>query len=122
VQAGENSLDAVCREVREETGITVTTGDFIDWKFSNRFEIAPQWRYRFIDGTTHNTENLFSLCVPAGVPVSVNPREHSGWRWLPWREAARACFSWSNRDAIYLLAQEVLSGRLSPVPARHCGQ
>ena len=25
--------------------------------------------------------------------------------WLPWREAAAKCFSWSNRDAIVMLGE-----------------
>ena len=29
--------------------------------------------------------------------------EHVASRWLPWREAASLCFSWSNRDAIRIM-------------------
>jgi dihydroneopterin triphosphate diphosphatase len=27
------------------------------------------------------------------------------YAWLPWREAAERCFSWSNRDAIRMLGE-----------------
>jgi dATP pyrophosphohydrolase len=27
--------------------------------------------------------------------------------WLPWKEAAEKCFSWSNRDAILMLPERV---------------
>jgi dATP pyrophosphohydrolase len=37
--------------------------------------------------------------------VHVAPDEHLGYRWLPCVDAAAACFSWSNRDAILLLPQ-----------------
>jgi dATP pyrophosphohydrolase len=45
------------------------------------------------------------LCVPDDTPVTLNPREHTGYRWLPWRAAADACFSPSNAEAILLLPQ-----------------
>jgi len=29
---------------------------------------------------------------------------------MPWQEAARRCFSWSNRDAILMLPQRLTQG------------
>jgi dATP pyrophosphohydrolase len=102
LEAGEQPLQAAVREVAEETGIACPVTDLSDWRLSNRFEIFPQWRARYADGVTHNTEHVFSLCIPEQ-PITVAPDEHLGWRWLPWREAAGACFSWTNRDAILML-------------------
>ena len=56
---------------------------------------------------THNTEHVFSLAVPADVAVTLDPAEHLSYKWLPWREAAARCFSWSNRDAIERLGREM---------------
>jgi len=42
------------------------------------------------------------------VPVRLASREHVRYQWLPWREAAARCFSWTNRAAI-----ETLPTRLS---------
>ncbi len=101
---GAESLAATAvREVTEETAIACTPDRLVDWRLSNRFEIFPQWRARYAEGVTQNTEHVFSLCVPAGTAVTTAPDEHLGWRWLPWREAAAACFSWTNRDAILML-------------------
>ena len=47
--------------------------------------------------------------MPARVTVSVSPGEHLGYVWLPWQEAARAVFSWSNRDAILMLPHRLRS-------------
>lgn len=105
---GENLLATAAREVTEETGIECDASRFRDWRLSNRFEIFPEWRHRYPPGITHNTEFVFSLGVPPGIPVRVSPAEHLAHRWLPWREAAAACFSWSNRDAILMLG---LNGR-----------
>jgi dATP pyrophosphohydrolase len=96
----EPLLETARREVREETGIDAGSGEFIDWHHSNRYEIFAEWRFRYAPGVTHNTEHVYSLCVPESGPVRIAPDEHLGYRWLPWKEAASACFSWSNRDAI----------------------
>lgn len=91
------------REVAEETGIT--EGRLLDWQLSNVYEIYPVWRHRYAPGVTHNTEHVFGLTVPAGTPVTLNPREHLRFEWLPWREAADRCFSPSNAEAILQLPQ-----------------
>lgn len=105
-QEGEETLrETAAREVAEETGITCSADQLQDWRLSNRFEIFAEWRDRYPAGVTHNIEHVFSLCVPAGIPVATAPGEHLAHRWLPWREAAAACFSWTNRDAILMLGQ-----------------
>jgi len=104
-EAGECLLATAAREVGEETGIACRPADLVDWHLMNRFEIFAEWRERYPAGVTHNEEHVFSLCVPVGTAVSVAPGEHRAWRWLPWREAAAACFSWSNRDAILMLGE-----------------
>ena len=104
-EAGETLAETACREVMEETGIRITPDMLVDWKLSNRYEIFHQWRHRYADGVIHNVEHVFSVCIPHESDVTHCADEHCNVRWLPWREAAEACFSWSNRDAIYLLAQ-----------------
>ena len=93
--------DTARREVLEETGIS--GGVLRDWQRHNVYEIWPVWRHRYAPGTTHNTEHVFGLTVPAGTPVTLNPREHLAWKWLAWREAAERCFSPSNAQAILQL-------------------
>jgi dATP pyrophosphohydrolase len=105
-EPGETLIETAVRELREETGIDARAlGGLVDWQCTNVYEIFPQWRHRYPAGTTHNTEHVFALEVPAPVPVTVAPREHLRHAWLPWQEAAAKCFSWSNRDAILLLPQ-----------------
>jgi dATP pyrophosphohydrolase len=94
---------AALREVREETGIEALPQALRRWNLAYTFEIYVQWRHRFAAGTTHNTEHVFSLELPARAPVSLAADEHVASRWLPWREAAERCFSWSNRDAIAMV-------------------
>ena len=108
----EPAADAARREVLEETGIRAPLQDFRRWPLAYTFEIFAQWRHRFVPGTIHNTEQVFSLELPARVPVALAPAEHTASQWLPWKEAAAKCFSWSNRDAIEILG----AARISRVP------
>ncbi|HMO46194.1 MAG TPA: dihydroneopterin triphosphate diphosphatase [Rubrivivax sp.] len=104
------------REVQEETGIRIGSPELPqsalrDWGLRNVYEIYPVWRHRYAPGVTHNTEHVFGLCVAAGTPVRLNPREHLRFGWWPWREAADRCFSPSNAEAILQLP------RFVPAPA-----
>jgi dATP pyrophosphohydrolase len=104
VTGSRDSLDeplrATCaREVAEETGLISPAASFEDWKVSHRYAIYAHWRTRYAPGVTHNTEHVFGLCVPRFEPV-LAPAEHTRYRWLPWRDAADACFSWTNAEAI----------------------
>ena len=100
---GESLAETAVREVREETGIDATLYRLTDWRLQNQFEIFKQRRSRYAPGITHNLEHVFGLTVPGRLEISLAPSEHTACQWLPWREAAAACLSWSNRDAILLL-------------------
>lgn len=96
------------REVGEETGIQIGSPDvpssaLSDWAIENIYEIYPVWRARYAPGVTHNTERVFGLQVPRDIPITLAPREHTRYVWLPWQAAADQCFSPSNAEAILQL-------------------
>ncbi|MFT4265671.1 MAG: dihydroneopterin triphosphate diphosphatase [Xenophilus sp.] len=98
------------REVLEETGFDCRVGTPLaaglrDWGLTNVYDIYPRYLHRYAPGVTRNTEHVFGLRLPAPQAPVLNPREHTAWRWLPWREAADACFSPSNAEAILLLPE-----------------
>jgi dATP pyrophosphohydrolase len=99
---------AAAREVLEETGIAAASGALARWGVANTFEIYAHWRHRFAPGTRYNTEHVFGLRLAHRPPVALAPQEHVAFAWLPWREAAQKCFSWSNRDAIRMLAERAV--------------
>lgn len=96
---------AAAREVLEETGIDARSGRLQRWNVVYTFEIYQHWRHRFAPGVVTNTEHVFALQLPERVSVRMAPDEHVAFIWLPWREAAARCFSWSNRDAIVMLGE-----------------
>ena len=108
--ADEPLIQTATRELFEETGIVADGADIVlrDWHISNIYEIYPVWRHRYAPGITHNTEHVFSVCVPRDVAVTLSPREHLNFEWLPWLEAADRCFSSSNAEAILQLPQHFI--------------
>jgi len=97
---------AAAREVLEETGIHLRDARLARWNVVYTFEIYKHWRHRFAPGVERNTEHVFALALRERVPVRLAPDEHVAFTWLPWREAAAKCFSWSNRDAILMLGEQ----------------
>ena len=109
-RSSEHWRATAVREVHEETGLDCRPGQTLskalrDWRLENLYAIYPQWLHRYAPGVTHNRERVFGLCLPAAVPVQLNPREHVAQQWLPWRDAAKHCFSASNAEAILMLPQ-----------------
>jgi dihydroneopterin triphosphate diphosphatase len=105
---GESLQDTATREVREETGLDAARYELTDWGKENRYEIFPHWRHRYAPGVTHNTEHVFGLRLPGALAVTLEPKEHLRYEWLPWREAAERVFSWSNAEALRGLPRRVL--------------
>jgi dATP pyrophosphohydrolase len=101
----ESYLETAVREVHEETGIDARhpTCTLHDWALENIYEIYPAWRWRYPPDVSHNTERVFGLRVPEGLPIRLSPAEHTAYQWLPWREAADVVFSPSNAEAILML-------------------
>ena len=106
-EESEALRDTAVREVKEETGLNASSYELIDWQRENRYEIYRRWRSRYAPGVTHNTEHVFGLQVPGKVEITLEPREHLRYEWLPWRDAAERVFSSSNAEAIRELPQRV---------------
>lgn len=99
--------ETAIREVMEETAIDATAPGHVltDWGYTNQFEIYKRWVSRYGPGVTHNTEHVWGLTIPA--PVAPVLTEHLAYVWLPWRDAAEKCFSWSNVEAIRKLPEKL---------------
>jgi len=107
----EPLAETAVREVAEETGIDARQFALADWDVENRYEIYAEWRWKYAPGVTHNLEHVFGLTVPEPIAVTLAPNEHSAYLWLPWKQAAEKCFSWTNRDAILMLPDRIRAPR-----------
>jgi dATP pyrophosphohydrolase len=107
---GESLVETAVREVKEETGLDALAYKLTDWGYSNQYEIYECYRHRYTPEITHNTEHVFGLELPQELPVTLAPREHLSYRWLPAEEAAAKCFSPSNAEAIRKLAKGEIPG------------
>ena len=87
----------------EETGLNTDNHPLTDWHLQNEYEIFEEWRWRYAPSVTHNTEHVFGLCLPEPTPIQIAAREHLGYIWTPWQEAAEKVFSSSNAQAIQKL-------------------
>ncbi len=105
----EDWAETAVREVLEETGINALHPQcrLQDWQLENTYDIYPAWRWRYAPEVSRNTERVFGLLVPEGTPITLSPREHTAWQWLPWQQAADTCFSPSNAEAILMLPRFV---------------
>lgn len=106
---GESLQQTAQREITEETGLDANQFSLIDWKIQNQYTIYQEWRWRYAPDVTKNTEHAFGLCLPKAEPITIAPREHLSYLWLPWQQAAEKVFSESNAEAIRLLAKDASS-------------
>lgn len=99
----ETFIETAVREVGEETGLIIHADALRVWPGENIYEIMPEWRHRYAPEVSQNREQVFSLCIPLPCAITIAPEEHRSWRWASAPEAAAACFSASNREAILAL-------------------
>ncbi|GAB4195844.1 MAG: dihydroneopterin triphosphate diphosphatase [Wenzhouxiangellaceae bacterium] len=98
VEWQEDYAAAARRELEEETSLQPQRLE--DRRSCRRFEIFPEYRYKYPQHIRYNDEHEFVAWVAADAPVRITPREHSAWRWMHPLEAAEATLSWSNREAL----------------------
>ena len=102
-ESGETLEQTAIRELKEETGLDAKQYRLEDWHMTHRFEIYKHWSGRYAPGTTHNTEHVFGLRVPAEMPIRISPREHLAYAWVPRDDAIDKVFSWTNAAVLRAL-------------------
>ncbi|MDE0005991.1 MAG: dihydroneopterin triphosphate diphosphatase [Rhodospirillaceae bacterium] len=128
LQWGETRVAAAVREMREETDLVCaapkpdavapessrregTHGGrqpvLTETNVTNRYPILPEWRHRYAPGVTENLEHLLYLELPETCRVTLNDKEHVGYRWMDLEEAIRTVTSWTNRAALERLRASI---------------
>ena len=109
--AGETLEQTAVRELREETGIDAaryawSTGASRTCTRSTHTGVTAMRR------ASRTTPSTFSGSkCRSHAEVTLAPREHLAYAWLPWREAAERAFSWSNAEAIRELPERLAAAR-----------
>ena len=100
LEPGESAIQTAIREVGEETGIDVVSGNYqvVDCRQANQFEIRSIWSHRYAPGTRFNTEYVFSLQVHG--TESIRLTEHLQYQWLSKSHAIERVWSDTNKQAI----------------------
>jgi|GEM_PF-513877 len=113
LRAGESPRSAALRELKEETGL-LGAARLIDLRQSRLFPIVKAWRARYRNGVCFNREHWFALPLAHRRIIHLNKIEHSQFLWLPIDKALDLASSWTNREAMRLLASLQQSSVLAP--------
>lgn len=100
IETGETPYQTALREVREEVGIDIFAQNLslYDCRYSVKFEIFPQFRYKYAPNVTHNTEHWFLLALPDEIEPILT--EHLAYQWLSVDDAVALTKSPNNAEAI----------------------
>lgn len=110
LERGETPRQAAVRELNEETGL-LAGSMLMDLHQSRLFPIIRPWRVRYAPGVCFNREYWFAVCLPSRRLIRLNPREHAQSCWLPLQQAILKTSSWTNRDALRLVARHLATFR-----------
>ena len=106
LEPGEDPAETALRELKEETGIDATPS-LVSTGVVREFVIDPRWRNRYAPGVTRNQEHEFRLALPEAAAVTLDPGEHSEYRWLDIDEAIELVWSYTNREALEALRLDI---------------
>ena len=94
VEKGEEFLEAAKRELEEETGFSQAGGEWVDLRFSYRFE------GRFGPAEEH----AFGFILKDESEPALDPGEHLACRWVGLQEARKSLSFQPQKDALDLFS------------------
>jgi dATP pyrophosphohydrolase len=107
LRPGETPRHAAQRELYEETGL-LAASSLVDLRQSRLFPIVAAWRQRYHAQHHFNREYWFVVWLPQRRLIRLNPKEHQAYRWLALSQAETVLSSWTNREALRLIASRTV--------------
>ncbi len=97
VEEGEGLAEAATRELAEETGLTPSVLERVD--YTHTFPMQDEWRAMYGPGVEEITEHAFVALVD-GQPEPTVSREHDMWEWCGLSQAIGLLTYPSNVEAL----------------------
>jgi len=97
---------AASRELREETGL-IDEGVMTCNNISRTFAIDSRWQHKYKDHNETNIEYEFCYLLDNRLEIKLNSLEHTDYCWLPIDAAIKKVWSWTNKQALELLASKL---------------
>ncbi len=100
IEDNEEPYQTALREVKEETGIDIIAQNLslYDTKKRFKFEIFPQFRYKYAPDITHFTEHWFLLALESEIKPILS--EHLTFKWVDKAQAIVMTKSPNNASVI----------------------
>jgi len=88
LEEGETRAEALCREIREETGIR------------NLIRVIESLYYFEFSDPNLNQEYVYGVEVSPSETIMLDGREHSEYRWCSFQEALQLLYWKENKEAL----------------------
>jgi 8-oxo-dGTP pyrophosphatase MutT (NUDIX family) len=98
VEGSEGILEAVERELTEETGLSPLAIHGIDCSYS--FPVEDRWRHLYAEGVKEITEYVFVAHVDGQQDPILDPGEHDQWEWCSLNRALELLTWPENKEAL----------------------
>jgi dATP pyrophosphohydrolase len=108
VEEDEDLLEAARRELVEETGLTPSAIQKIDYTYS--FPVADRWRHLYAEGVEEITEHVFVAHIDEGQEPVMDTHEHDRWQWCGLSRAL-ALLTWPENIEALKRCDSILKDR-----------